>query len=134
LRSLYKASFCIRWMRLKYAVVLLISCIPSIAVTLFLQFVFVITNNRIKCCSRNVTNHSIQYYIIIFILRYTIVGQRIFLSLYLICCYEKQERSAYKFVSNEKRTKQEWWCVLMVDNKRISPRKRCLEGFFFVLL
>jgi hypothetical protein len=44
LPSLYKTSFCIRWMRLKYGVVLLTSYIPRIAVTLFLQFVFVITN------------------------------------------------------------------------------------------
>jgi hypothetical protein len=54
LRSLYKASFCIRWMRLKNGVVLLTSYVQRIAVTLFLQFVFVITNNnKIKCCSRN---------------------------------------------------------------------------------
>ncbi len=49
-------------MRLKYGVVLLTSFIPRIAVTLFLQFVFVITNNKINAAA--VTNHSIQYYII----------------------------------------------------------------------
>jgi hypothetical protein len=63
LRSLYKASFCIRWMRLKYGVVLLTSYIPRIAVTLFLQFVFVITNNKINAAA--VTKSSIHYYIII---------------------------------------------------------------------
>jgi hypothetical protein len=52
LRSLYKVPFYIRWIRLKNGVVLLTSYIPRIAVALFLQFVFVITNNIIKCCSR----------------------------------------------------------------------------------
>jgi hypothetical protein len=65
LRSLYKASFCIRWMRLKYGIVWLTSCIPRIAVALFLQFVIVITiNNRIKCCSRNVTFYPLLYHLI----------------------------------------------------------------------
>ncbi len=71
---LYKASFCIRTGRLKYGVVLLTSYIPRIAVTLFLQFVFVITNNKIKCCSRNETfypfHHSskfVTYISIIFV-------------------------------------------------------------------
>jgi hypothetical protein len=63
LRSLYKASFCIRTVRLKYGVVLLTSYIPRIAVTLFLQFVFVITNNKIKCCSRNETFYPFHHFI-----------------------------------------------------------------------
>jgi hypothetical protein len=69
LRSLYKASFCIRTVRLKYGVVLLTSCIPRISVALFLQFVFVITNNKIKCCSRNESFYPILHYH--FILRYS---------------------------------------------------------------
>ena len=52
-RSLYKTLICIRWMRLKYGIVLLTSYISRIAVALFLQFVFVITNNKVECCSRN---------------------------------------------------------------------------------
>jgi len=62
--SLFPLSVCIIYIKhrsvleqcvLKYGIVSLTSCIPRIAVTLFLQFVFVITNNkyRIKCCSRN---------------------------------------------------------------------------------
>ncbi len=48
---------------LKYGIVSLTSCIPRIAVALFLQFVFVITNNnRIKCCSRNESFYPILYH------------------------------------------------------------------------
>jgi hypothetical protein len=49
-------------MRLKYGVVLLTSYIPRIAVTLFPQFVFVITNNEIKCCSRNKTFYPLLHH------------------------------------------------------------------------
>src|SRR5271156_53872 len=59
---LYNVSVCNRSVEQKNGIVFVTSYIPRIAVTLFLLFLFVITNNKIKCCSGNEYILSIQSY------------------------------------------------------------------------